>query len=387
MKCVSSGRSICADQVREEHRAALEHRDEDGLPPHVVPGDRAAELVHPAADVLAPEQDASELRHRVGSLASVRRSWWSRAIGPAAAARGVSRAAPATVRRRRRRRRRRPGPTRSPPAHVGGGRSAARTGTRPSVVPARVNAGYPPRNRWSAGRPRRRQHEQWRSSRSLACTGTRASEPLPRHDGHGASAHPDAPERPPPPRRGSAARRPRTRGSGARPRRRRPRRDRPGRRRPALEPRGAAVATRQKPAPAVDPGLDPRGARVEPEHHVAVLDPPRRRLIRADRPRTVLATRSPERGVLARRAEQHEQVGRRRDPRSSSPCGDANVVRASRAHARARSSRPRTRPRSPPPRSRAPRRRRSPSRAGARPADPRIETRSPARSPSVEPAP
>ncbi len=60
-------------QVREEHRAALEHRDQDGLTPHVVPGDRAAELVHPAADVLAPEQHASELRHRIRRLASARR--------------------------------------------------------------------------------------------------------------------------------------------------------------------------------------------------------------------------------------------------------------------------------------------------------------------------
>ena len=61
MKCGSSD-SDGTHQIREEHRSALEHRDQHGLTPHVVPGDRAAELLHPAADVLAPEQDARDLR-------------------------------------------------------------------------------------------------------------------------------------------------------------------------------------------------------------------------------------------------------------------------------------------------------------------------------------
>ena len=55
-----------AHKVGEEHRAAFQHRDEHGLSPHIVPGDRAAELCHPAANVLASVQDACDLRHRAG---------------------------------------------------------------------------------------------------------------------------------------------------------------------------------------------------------------------------------------------------------------------------------------------------------------------------------
>jgi hypothetical protein len=54
-------------EVREEHRAALQHRDEHGLPPHVVPGDGGAELCYPAANVLASVQDARDFRHRAGA--------------------------------------------------------------------------------------------------------------------------------------------------------------------------------------------------------------------------------------------------------------------------------------------------------------------------------
>ena len=51
-------------QVAEEHRAALEDRDQDGRAPLIVPGDGAAKLLDPPADVLAPELDADDVRHR-----------------------------------------------------------------------------------------------------------------------------------------------------------------------------------------------------------------------------------------------------------------------------------------------------------------------------------
>src|SRR6266566_1671079 len=61
------------DQVGEEHGAAREDRNEHGLPPHVIPGDRAAELLHPAPDVLASVQDARDLRHVASRLGRSRR--------------------------------------------------------------------------------------------------------------------------------------------------------------------------------------------------------------------------------------------------------------------------------------------------------------------------
>ena len=59
-------------QIGEEDRPALEDRDHHGLTPGVVLGDRAAELLHPAVDVLASEQDAGDLRHDGRSLAGAR---------------------------------------------------------------------------------------------------------------------------------------------------------------------------------------------------------------------------------------------------------------------------------------------------------------------------
>src|SRR6185503_1449219 len=53
-----------AHEVREENRAALEDRDQDGRAPLIVPGDGAAKLLDPPADVLAPELDADDVRHR-----------------------------------------------------------------------------------------------------------------------------------------------------------------------------------------------------------------------------------------------------------------------------------------------------------------------------------
>ena len=50
-------------QVCEEHRAALQDRDEHWLSPLVVPGHGPAELLHPLADVLTPPKDARDLRH------------------------------------------------------------------------------------------------------------------------------------------------------------------------------------------------------------------------------------------------------------------------------------------------------------------------------------
>src|SRR6187200_1716196 len=106
-----------AHQIREEHRAAFQHRDEHGLSPHIVPGDRAAELCHPAANVLAPVQDASDLRHRQEATSSTREN------GQAATARTASATAPATASAVR---------THQGPSAVGGGGTA---GTISGTVP------------------------------------------------------------------------------------------------------------------------------------------------------------------------------------------------------------------------------------------------------------
>ena len=114
-------------QVREEHRAALEDRDQHGLPPRVVPGDRGAELLDPAADVLAPEQDARDLRHRTGSLASVRRRREPRASIAVAASAGR----PVTTSRRRRR-----APAARPPGPARRVRGRDRRRRRADTVPS-----------------------------------------------------------------------------------------------------------------------------------------------------------------------------------------------------------------------------------------------------------
>ena len=252
IRWVSSGKVDLPDEVCEEHRAAFEHRDQDGLPPHVVPGDRAAELLHPAADVLAAEQHASELRHRLGSLAAARppegtRPERSRRLSEErvddrrdGARHGARGSAPPGARGRlgrRRGRQRRAGPSRA-------------------VAPEEVNRSEPTTEPLGGGYAAPGDDLRIRSTGSRPSTETSASRPAPATTGTSPPRIAYAPQRLPLPdeARRSYAANPWLRSAAAsektssRP---------PSRTTASSRSPRRAVAIRQKPELAVDPVLTP----------------------------------------------------------------------------------------------------------------------------------
>ena len=227
------------DEVGEEHRAAAEDRDEHGLPPLVVPGDGAAELLHPAADVLAPEQDARDLRHRGEP------SRRHRGLSDAAMDRRDQRMNPETACRRRGRRwpaaRIHHGAA-SPSAGIGD-RSGAQRHRCPTVRPGIVTRRVPTRSPGAGGNAAARVGacDRARVGRSTSA-GTRPAIVPPATTGTVPPRMASSPHRVARSHEGVRARTPRTRSSAARRRRRRHRRARRARSRPGAARARSAVA-------------------------------------------------------------------------------------------------------------------------------------------------
>ena len=251
-----------SDQVREEQRAALQDRDQDGRAPLIVPGDGAAELLDPATDVLASEQDACDLRHPPDRSRGISRTGVEH--GPDGVGDGGA------------------GPYPPGPDPGGGGRRARSVTRGRTVADAQVGHLDPQRaddlagERWE--RRVRVEHDLLRVT--SASTGMSAtSEPPGGHRDVAASIR-TVPERlavgddlPPLEGRG-------TRGRGGRRRPRTPRLDAPSTTATRRRPSRSATATMQEPAAAGEPGLHADRPRVQPQERVAVLDDARRQVAR-----------------------------------------------------------------------------------------------------------
>ena len=171
-------------------------------------------------------------------------------------------------------------------------------------------AAFRRRSRWAADMPRRATRVRVRSIASARSDPTSARVArLPRP-----ALRPRGPARsraPLPPRRGSGARMPRTRDREGRRHRRRPRPPPPRTTTASSLPSRSGRRHQTEARTRREAGLHARCPRVEPEHHVAVLDPSRRSRVRSERSRTC---GRPGRGsgVLRCHAEEHHEVGRRR---------------------------------------------------------------------------